>query len=1542
MKKVKKRLLAFALVCSVCFSTIGAFPVQADTNGESEPEFKVIGASIRFVNENTEVDGIRFGVGIRKDIYDNLTSKEKKNYRLLVMPSQLVQGELEKGETYTYESGGQTKTAKAMDVQVNWKKATQDGDYVKACVFLNGIDKTCYDVELTARAYYQEGDNEPIYTDAIERSYITVANGALNEMAEEKSNAYPNKAGDKWSPYTKIMRNSLLGVTYEKATYGTWDLHDLAGKKVLTTVGATTTDEGTLAQPFLLDREKELDLSEKHFVIETSIYVPAASDAIKGAYNGFVFGYGTAGYWLLDVNYRNHNNTDKWLTNVRYFGADKKEVGAANKGVAGVVYEEGWYDYRISIDKSDSATTKFIVEYKKQAENKYTTLINTSVETSVAEITGTRVGYFTTINEIKDETTKLYYDPDIQISNGGAQLRGAEQKVKLQNSLATDGTGRIQGSFIVDKRTVGNDNSICREGIVFSGTDGKGYQFFVSEQPQNGTPRLYAGLFKYDNASAKYIFTSDMVNAGTAPSNGGTGLYKISENDEYLVEFLIDISINSSNQKEFDVSFTISGNEFSWTKAAGTWIVTDKGTPYTSGDVYLYSNDTGKETDTNSGDGKIIFYPITVSANTVIEKNTLDTTVEAISLALEERERYTNPIPDENQPYRAGSTEAQLLSGVTTTSKNGSMSGDPYILRYNGKYYLYVSTNDWWCSYRCWESLDLIHYTYLGQYNLLDKNGNPTENDTNSKDGHDLECPWAPEVHYWNGKFYMYTSPHASGHIVLESTTGLPYGDYKVVIEEFATNIDGTVFIDDNEDKWFIRTHRQTTDFTGTKSTVPYLYIQKLDSMTALNKSRPDTTQWDKGNLSQIGITGDHLEGPFMFKRNGIYYMISAGEGVGHPGYRLNYAYNTSGLGNALNIGTVNNTSAWSTEMEPNVIINTEGDYTSYGHGAMTIGPNLDSYWFPYHMTRANGTRILGINRVEFSGTRMTVSGQDKETMVPDAPDFYTSYFTALSDVDGAGNKTGVIARDAGFRSYTDERTASGEGLHEMTNGQFRSGKLSEDGNAIVPIETGSQFTAEYSFKLGNADGSLNTSGDFKCLFGGGYVTINGKTVDLYAGTTKLASATMTLDGNEWDADKYHDIIVTYKEGRITVSIDGCTKIDTNATGLGDDTIGFAGVTREQIGGAVFSNQAFGSSDKEEAKMVDGSFYACNYYEAKEGESASNISANSGVYTVNTQNDAISYSSSFGTEHTYHIYKDATALKLAQGDRAVYKIDVAQKGWYTLESLFSTDSDGSVIKIQIDNDTPTCYTLRKNNYSFVKDNAYYYTALEFQKRVIDKVYLTKGVHTLTVKAVQGNYTAIEYEMNLVNEQVKTYSNALSAKNIGKYFSIWKYADGKNSVIEGTWTIQDGVHLAASGNRNLVRVGDAKDTDYRVKVDIKTSAVKASNGTNAGIMLRMTQPSISERQTYGSSKGYYICLDQTGVSIMRFDYNEILVAHHDVTLDSGTYYTLEAECVDNVIHVYLDGKQVLTYIDPYGFANGAAALYSNGAETYYKNLVISPK
>lgn len=897
----------------------------------------------------------------------------------------------------------------------------------------------------------------------------------------------------------------------------------------------------------------------------------------------------------------------------------------------------------------------------------------------------------------------------------------------------------------------------------------------------------------------------------------------------------------------------------------------------------------------------------TERVNTAITVSAYDTTVENVNVTLKEGEKYTNPITDENQPYRADSVEDQILSGIDEedAAEDISKTGDPYILRYNGKYYLYCSTDGWWCSYRVWESLDLIHYTYLGEYDLLDINGNRTEGDTGARQGFDLECPWAPEVHYWNGEFYMYTSLHAAGHKVLKSTTGLPYGDYQVVNDDFSGGIDGSFFIDDNEDKWFIRTYRDENN-----SSCPV--VLKAGNMYTLESNT------DYYLTSKTGISGDQVEGPFLFKRDGIYYLIATGEGAGYPAYRLNYAYNDSGLGKELNVGSVGGEENWSLEMQPNVILNTEGEYYGYGHGAVTTGPDLDSYWFPYHMTRASGSgRTLGINYIEFSGTRMSVIGQDKETMVPNAPDFYTSYFTELSDVDWEGKVSGVIAREAGYRSYTEERTRAGEGLHQVGN-QLLSGRLATDG-AVELIESGSRFTAEYNFK------DIATDGTFKCLFGGGYITILGKTVELYKGAEKMAEAPMLVNDEEWNWEAYHDIIVAYEEGRITVTIDGCTKIDMEATGLGNGAIGYEGASGTQIGGAVFSNQAFGSSDKEVAKVVEGTFFASNYYEAKEGESATELSGNSDVYKVETEGDedVVTY----GTAHTYHIYKDATALKLAEGDRAVYVIDVAEDGLYTLESLYSVDSGGSVVKVQVDKESPTCYTLAKNDYSSNEYNQEYYEKLKFQKRVIDEIFLTKGLHTLTVKAVQGDYTAIEYEMNHTSETAPEYSDSLMEKAGHDYFS--------------NWIIKDSAYYAATGLKSLVRFGGTDFTDYKVKVELKTDAMM-SRSNKAGILLRLTEPSIFYRQSYGSGRGYFVCLDAYGVSLERFDYNERLVAYYETPLDQDTYYTLEAECVDNTITVYLDGKKVITYTDPYGFSLGAAALYSYQAATYYKNLEITPK
>ena len=74
--------------------------------------------------------------------------------------------------------------------------------------------------------------------------------------------------------------------------------------------------------------------------------------------------------------------------------------------------------------------------------------------------------------------------------------------------------------------------------------------------------------------------------------------------------------------------------------------------------------------------------------------------------------------------------------------------GDPYVFKYNGIYYLYVSTRDTDTGIKIWSSKNLVDWKYEGL----------------TADEKTTKAAYAPEVIYWNGFFYMYTSPGGNGH----------------------------------------------------------------------------------------------------------------------------------------------------------------------------------------------------------------------------------------------------------------------------------------------------------------------------------------------------------------------------------------------------------------------------------------------------------------------------------------------------------------------------------------------------------------------------------------------------------------------------------------------------------------------------------------------------------------------------------------------------------------------------------------------------------
>lgn len=268
--------------------------------------------------------------------------------------------------------------------------------------------------------------------------------------------------------------------------------------------------------------------------------------------------------------------------------------------------------------------------------------------------------------------------------------------------------------------------------------------------------------------------------------------------------------------------------------------------------------------------------------------------------------------------------------------------GDPYVLRYNGTYYLYVSTKDFQQGIKGWSSTDLINWTYEG---LVAEDERTT-------------TAYAPEVVYWNGAFYMYTSPSGQGHYVLKSES--PTGPFEVQTENMGMSIDGSVFIDD-DGSWYF-THSGHQGIVGHKMSDPYTFDVPF----------------------QTGMFLDHwTEGSMIIKKNDYYYMTYTGNHVFSKGYRINYA-----------VSDVDPLLGYEVPEHNPIIINTTDDFYGLGHNSIVLGPNLDSYYAIYHNLAGRSAegppvRKMNIDRFIFNGKKMDVLGPTNfEHPVPEGPDY--------------------------------------------------------------------------------------------------------------------------------------------------------------------------------------------------------------------------------------------------------------------------------------------------------------------------------------------------------------------------------------------------------------------------------------------------------------------------------------------------------------------------------------------------------------------------
>lgn len=106
--------------------------------------------------------------------------------------------------------------------------------------------------------------------------------------------------------------------------------------------------------------------------------------------------------------------------------------------------------------------------------------------------------------------------------------------------------------------------------------------------------------------------------------------------------------------------------------------------------------------------------------------------------------------------------EGQWGSNPATGPDGQYGIGDPFVMRFDGKYYLYPSTSDGMGGIKVFVSNDLINWEY-GGYAV-------SQTESSSVGA------YAPEVIYYNGNFYMCQSKGGKGHYIYKSDSPLEIG----------------------------------------------------------------------------------------------------------------------------------------------------------------------------------------------------------------------------------------------------------------------------------------------------------------------------------------------------------------------------------------------------------------------------------------------------------------------------------------------------------------------------------------------------------------------------------------------------------------------------------------------------------------------------------------------------------------------------------------------------------------------------------------------
>lgn len=882
-------------------------------------------------------------------------------------------------------------------------------------------------------------------------------------------------------------------------------------------------------------------------------------------------------------------------------------------------------------------------------------------------------------------------------------------------------------------------------------------------------------------------------------------------------------------------------------------------------------------------------------------------------------EMYYNPvIGPESFNQRGAYGEGYGSSGIA----------DPFVMRYNGTYYLYCTTpSDTRNGVKCFSSTDLVNWKVEGAcsrwVDLGNGNGFTDYFCTDETYG-----AYAPEVIYYpnNGKFYMYTaavtgkhieryengnpiySYHHAYHAVLEadSPTG-PFhtinGNLEGYPDSTDASIDGHVFIDDTGKLYFYWAEWDDKEGEGA------VWGCEMYSPTSLNLGTKQKII--VMNAGGDGTQSTWTEGPFVLKHNGKYYLTYTGNHCWSEGYRINYAVSDNPLGTYKEMGDnpliVHQTGflsdeshAWNSE---------QGSFELYdgvGHSSTVLGPNLDSYYIVYHALHRGFTqRNTRIDRLAFDGDYMYTLGTTTSAAMPQMPHLY-NYFNS---------------NDNGEYSYSDKWDLSSGGKVTVPGNTPRVGITLHEGTNILSKEYfGYSYTAECNFLY------LNNGGRAGVYFN--YDNANNYGKAIFDRDNDTLTVTFVVDGKSTDytkslKDQFGDTLNFGACQTLTVKRDGNEftflvnnqEVCSYNSSLGRGRFGpYAEKSYVKVGFTAINPEVNGSSIKSDFKPVTSDKILATDCKGTDYETISNDGQDAVVVT----NDDIL---------NYYI-----SVEIADSGNFDH---VSKAGAHDI--LFRYISYG--------NTTITVYQNKKKIGKFTLPDTGGVAKTEIIRNAFS---LTDGCSVLTFCFDTERFIFSDFELDRY-EAVQEVNNLNGNWDINSIDGLYSDGEWNNNPGWDCWArLASGIAANYAGKKMF---GSYNYGDYEVEVHIRNTT---GGGKNSGLIVRGSNPS-SQREGSPDSdvnksalrgtnfyQGYFAYLDNGVVYLGKANYNWTLLASNTApNVPYEEYYRLKVRVKGANIQVYVNEVLYIDYTDPYPFMQGAFGIRTFKTNADFVKLSVKP-